>query len=240
MTAVSGDKILLTSYKEKKVLLVDSKTDTVLSEIVLQAKPQSICMVESQQAATTLNTKQIQFLKVKETRLTTDGVLDVDVDVRGIAAHKNNIVLSYSSPAGVKIISKKGKVIHTLNNTRAGRKVLKEPECIATASDDSIYVTDWRTNKITRLDSSLTILYTIAWPMLDDPCGIISMNRDQLLVCNYDNIVLIELSSSSMTVILDKQHGVERPCSICFCKEQNKLYVAPVVETFNIMVYKLL
>jgi len=241
MTEVSGDKFLLSPENQEKVVLVDSRRDTVLSEIVLKAKPRFICMVDSQQAATTLDNKTIQFIKINQNTLIDDGVVNVNVNVLGIAAHNNNIVVSYDPP-GVQIISKNGAVIHKLDNTITGREVFLKPRWITTTSDGSIYVTDWGTNKITRLDSSLTILHTFAWPMLVGPHGLLAMNGDQLIVCNYrkDNIVLIEPSSSSMTVILEKQHGIEGPCSICFCKEQKKLYVAPVVETSNIMVYKLL
>jgi len=197
MTAVSCDKFLLTSETDKNVVLVDSRTDTVLSEIVLQANPQSICMVNSKQAATTLANKKIQFLKFKETTLTNDGVLEIDVDASGIAAHNNNIVLSYYSPPGVKIISKKGAMIHKLDNTSAGTELFKKPRWIATTSDDSIYVTDWGLKHIKRLDSSLTILQTFVWPVHDRLCEILSLNRDQLLVCKMrkDNIVLIATSA---------------------------------------------
>lgn len=241
MTAVSCDKFLLSSEKKNKLVLFDSKTDKVLSEIVLQNQPRLICMIDSQQAATTLNNKKIQFIKVKDTTLINDGVLDVDVDVRGIATYNNDIVVSSYPPAGVKIISKDGAVIHKLDTTAAGGKVFKNPRWIATTSDDFIFVTDWGTNKITRLDSRLSILQTFAWPMLDGPCGILSLNKDQLLVCNMaqDNIVVIEPNNNTMAVILEKQHGVDGPSSICFCNEQKKLYVAPGFDTPTILVYKL-
>ena len=241
MTAVSCHKIILSSKNRKKVVLVDTITDTVLSDIVLKAQPRFICMTGSQQAATTLDNNKIQFIKVNDTLLIDDSILDVDVDVFGIAPHNNNIVVSYSAPPGVQIISKIGTVIHKIDNTTAGREMFNKPRYIATTSDGSIYVTDWETNKIIRLDATLTILHTFAWPILGRPHGIFSMNRDQLLVCNKqkNNIVLIEPSKSSMTVILVKQHGVEKPCSICFCMEQKKLYVAPYNVTSSILVYKL-
>jgi len=234
-------KVLLAADNKNKLILLDGKTDIVLSEIVLNDKPRFICMVDSHRAATTLASKKIQFIKVKDNNLVDETVLDVDVDVMGIAACQNNLVVSCVHPPGVKIISKNGAVIHKLDNTTTGRELFKKPRRIAITSDDSIYVTDWGTDEITRLDSSLTILQTFSSDMLKGPHGIIALNRDQLIVCSYDNnsIVQIRPSTNSMMVLLDKQHGLDYPCSLCFCKEQMKLNIAPVGDTTRILVYKL-
>jgi len=241
MTDVSEDKFLLSAKNKSKLVLLDSKTDKVLSEIILKDKPRFICMVDSQTAATTLVDKKIQFIRVKDNTLEDEALLDVDVDVMGIAAYQNNLVVSFHDPPGVRIISKDGAVIHKLDNTTAGREVFKEPRWIATTSDDSIYVTDWGTDEITRLDSSLTILQTFSGSLLNGPFGVIALNRDQLLTCSRrkNSILLIRPGTNSMTVLLDKQHGIEKPRAICFCKEQKKLYIASVGETSSIQVYKL-
>jgi len=242
MTEVSDDKILVTAKCKSKLILFDSKTETVLSEIVLKDKPRLICMVDTNQVATTLANKKLQFLNIKDSKLIIDSILDLDVYVLGIAEYKSNLVLSYEDKTiGVKIISKKdGAEIQMLDNTTAGREVFKHPRWITTTSDDSIYVTDWGRHEIIRLDPSLTILQTFSAPILKSPHGIISLNRDQLLVCNKrnDNILLIRPSNNSMTVLLDTQHGIKSPKSLCFSKEQ-KLYVASAGETTSVLVYKL-
>jgi len=238
MVLFSPNKLLLSIPDDKKVVLVDIETLHVLSEIVLQDNPRYICMTSAHLAASTLVNKHIQFIKVNRTTLEADTTVNVDVDVMGIAGYRNNLVVSYDPP-GVKIIAKDGALIYKLDNTTAGREVFKYPRRIVTTSDDSIYVTDWGTNEITRLDFSLTILQTFSSSLLKVPLGIISLNRDQLLICSNDNnnILLIRPSTNSMTVLLDKQHGVEKPRYICFCKEQQKLYVAPAGKM--ILVYQL-
>jgi len=239
MVLVSSNQLLLSIFEDKKVVLVNGGSHQVLSEIVLQDKPLIICMTSAHLAATTLVNKQFQLIKVNGITLEAQTAVNVDVNVIGIAGYKNNMVVSYDRP-GVKIISKDGAVIHNLDNTIAGREVFKNPRCIATTSDDSIYVTDWGTHKITKLNSSLTILQTFYGSMLNAPHGLISLSRDQLLVCNKlnDNIMMmIRPSTNSMTVILEKQHGIKSPQSICFCKEQKMMYVAPFGE--KILVYQL-
>jgi len=242
MTEVSDDKILLTDKNKRKLILLDTKTDAVLSEIVLKDKPLFICMVDTNQVATTLANRKIQFLNIQDTKLMIDSILDLDVYVMGIDKSLSNLVVAFEDKnIGVKIISKKdGAQIHNLDNTTAGRKVFKHPRWIATTSDDSIYVTDWGTHTIIRLDASLTFIQMFSGAMLNVPCGIIALNRDQLLVCSRDNnsIVLIRPSTNSMTVLLDKQHGIKSPKSLCFSTEQ-KLYVASTGKTTSVLVYKL-
>ena len=69
MTDVSGDKFLLSAKNKSKLVLLDSKTNTVISEIILKEKPRFICMIDSQTAATTLVDKKIQFIRVKDNTL---------------------------------------------------------------------------------------------------------------------------------------------------------------------------
>ena len=236
---VSQDKLLV-STRERTLMLVDSGSGQVLSKIALQDKPRYMCMAEPHLAATTLANKTIQFIQINANKLMRYTTLNVDVDVFGIAAHNNNLVVTYEPP-GVKIISKVGKAIHTLDNTTARRVVFRSPGWIAITPDDSIFVTDRGTNEITRLDSNLVILQTFSGNMLKIPRGLLTLNRDQLLLCSMNNnrILLLRPSTNSMTVILEKQHGIERPQSVCFCKEQKKLYVSSDSDG-RVLVYQML
>ena len=240
MVLVSPDQLLMSINEQKMLILVDSGSGQVLSEIALQNTPRLLCMAEPHLAATTLENKTIQFTQVNANKLMGYTTLNVDVDVFGIAAHNNNLVVTYEPP-GVKIISKVGKAIHTLDNTTVGRKRFQNPRWISITSDDSIFVTDWGTSEITRLDSNLVILQTFSGNMLKIPRGLLTLNRDQLLLCSMNNnrILLLRPSTNIMTVILEKQHGIERPQSVCFCKEQKKLYVFSDSDG-SVLVYQML
>lgn len=235
---MSSSKILMRIFNERKVLLAESETGQVLSEIVVQDSPRSLCMTSTHLAAATLANETIQFIQVSENTLEEDSTVNIGVNVYGIAAHRNNLVVSCVPPA-VMIISKDGEVIHKLDNQLAGREVFKTPRYITTSSDGSIFVADFRKNTISRLDGSLTILQTLSGPLLNSPHGIIAINRDKLLVCNKsnNNIVEIRPSSDTMTILLEKQHGIDYPINICLCKKQKKVYV--VSEKGNVMIYKL-
>ena len=150
MVLVATDQLLLSIREQCKV----SESGQVLSEIVLQDTPGYICVASASLAATTFLNKTIQFVQVNKTTLQTDSTTNVDVNAYGIASYRNHLVVSYIHPPGVKIISKDGTTIRNLDNTTAERDVFKFPRCIATSSDGSIYmyVTDWGTDEITRLD----------------------------------------------------------------------------------------
>ena len=239
MILVSTSKLMVSIFEQRKIILLDCGSGQVLSEIALHEKPRCLCLTSSHLAATTLVNNKISFITINESILEAASTINVDVNVHGIATLWNNFVISYDPP-GVKVISKDGAVIHKLDNKTAGREVFKNPRRIATTPDDSIYVTDWERHELTRLDPSLTILQTFSGSMLKGPHGINeSLNKDQLLVCCRGNnsVVLIRPSTNSMTVLLGKQHGIERPQSVCFCKEQKKLYVAPYGD--RVLVYQL-
>jgi len=231
----AANQLLLAVHKQRKVILVDCGSGNVLAELVLQEQPEFLCKINANLAATTFMKNTIQFIKVNKNTLKADSTTNVDFDAYGIAPYRNNIVVSSSS--AVKIISKDGTPIHMMDNTTAGREVFKNPRWITTTTDGSIYVTDWGTDNITRLDSSLTILQTFSGAILNGPCELRCLNNDQLVVCCYRNntIVLVRPSTSSMTVLLDKQSGIEGPKYLCFCKEQKKMYVA---RADKILVYK--
>jgi len=232
--------VLMSMNEQSKVTLVDIRSGQLLHEIKLQGKPWAVCMTSANLAAITLDNKAIQFMQVNETTLKMDSTMKIDVDVVGIAAHGDNLVMTHAPP-GVRIISKDGAVIHKLNNELAGREIFKAPLYIATTSDGSIYISDMRFNKVTRLDPSLKILQTFFGPMLNVPRGIISLNRDQLLVCSRNTIAEIRPSIHSMTDLMRKEERLESPLTLCFFSKQKNICVASATDkgTDRILVYNL-
>jgi len=241
MTLVSEDKILFSDAINKKIILFDKCNGKQFSEILLRASPRIIYMVDNSQAVASTSDKYIQWINIPSNVLTTDSEIKVDVEIYGLTCRGDNFVVAHESPPGVAIIGKDGKVIHKVDNVISGRKLFENPRCITTPSDGSIYVTDRGTRQIFRFDACLTVLQSFSGELLSYPLGIIYINRDQLLVCNKDddNIILIRPSSNSMTVLLDKQHGIECPTSLGFCKEQKKLYISSLGQLNSVLVFKL-
>ena len=101
----------------------------MLSEIALQDQPRIMCKAETHIAAVALVNKRIQFIKLNGSTLKEGLVLNLNIDVYGVAAHNDNRVVSHDPP-GLQIISRNGAVIHKLDNTTAGREVFKSPRWI--------------------------------------------------------------------------------------------------------------
>jgi len=128
-------------------------------------------------------------------------------------------VVTYMKPPAVEVVTQKGKWLHRLDNTSAGRELFIYPWNV-TVSGDRVFVSDWGTNTITMLSDQFQLLATFSQPdLLEWPYGIISLNDDQLLVCGMlsNNIVLLQPSSGRMSAILEKKDGVEIPQALGFC-----------------------
>lgn len=241
MTLVSQNTIIFSDGVNVKLILIDKDIGSELSAVTLPECPRVICKIDNKRVVATTSEKSVRFISLNDNALCIDTAFNIDVDIFGIAGLANDFVISHESPAGVSIISNEGRQIHTTDNVIAGRHVFKNPRRIATPPDDTIYVTDRGTHEIIRFDASLKILQTFSGDTLRYPVGIIYINTDQLLVCsrNTDNIILIRPSTNSMTVLLDKQHGIYRPTSLGFCKEEKKLFIASHGTINSVLAFKL-
>jgi len=137
------------------------------------------------------------------------------------------------------VVTTDGKVSHQFDKEGTSQH-FKWPDFLTTSVDNLIYVSDYGTNTITRLNSSLQLLQTFPSPLLSWPRGIISISPDQLLVCSYYNgrIVVLNTRTGKSSILLGYQDGIVCPWSLIYCPEQKKLYVAKY-QTDKLNVYRL-
>jgi len=127
-----------------KLVLVDSEVRTNVAEIPMPGKPHRLCMWDDNTAVVSLgDKKQIQFVNIKNDVLVLGKLLSVNGNVFGIAACANRLVVSYSNPPRIEMMSRDGHVLHGLDNYTAGRDVMKDPHFIASSDYGMLYVTDW-------------------------------------------------------------------------------------------------
>ena len=243
IAVVSPTEMLVCDFGQCKVNLVDSTAGGVVASISVPGTPWRICLVNERMAAVSLRwKKEVQFIRLGRGSLTLDRVLKVSKDIAGITTLWNSLVTSSTDdPPCVEMMSMDGKVKYTVDNQKAGREVFKKPFFLTSSMDGYIYVTDRDTNKVTKLDSGLNMLRTYTDSSLQDICGIISISRDQLLVCSRDkhSIVLLNTCTGNTTVLLGEQDGLKEPWALTYCHSQRKLFVAPVAHTTHILVFKL-
>ena len=241
IATVSPTEMLVCDFDQCKVNLMDSTAGGVVASVSVPSGPWRICLVNERMAAVSVTWNKVQFIKLGRGSLTLDRVLEVSKDILGITTLENSLVTSCIGPPCVEMMSMDGKVKYTLDNQKAGREVFEKPYFMASSMDGFIYVTDSGTNTVTKLDSRLNMLGTYTDSSLHDICGIISISRDQLLVCSLDkhSIVLLNTRTGNTTVLLGEQDGLKKPYALTYCHSLRKLFVAPFDNTTHIQVYKL-
>jgi len=240
ISVVSDTRLLVAVWRERKVRLVNSQTGGLVARITLKHGPRTVCMWDNNTAVVTLwLTKKVQFIDIHGDSLTLGQSLKVNGVVWGIARSEEGLVVSYRSSPWLEVLAVNGTVLHRFKPA-AGRDVFKWPLFIATSADNMVYVSDSGTSTITQLDSNLRVTKTFSDPMLQDPCGIISVSADQVLVCSYDNhrILLLCPSTGVITSILGQQDGIEKPFAMTFSPSQRKLYVVPNYMPKRVQVFQ--
>ena len=239
IAVASPTEMMVCAYGERKVNLVNSTTGGVVASVSVPGKPLRICLL-SGMAAVSLYEKKIQLIRVGLGSLTLDRVLKVDKDIYGITTLDSCLITSSTDPPRVTMMSMDGKLMYIVDNQKAGRELFEDPYFLTSSVDGYIYVSDWDTNTVTKLDNKLNVLKTFTDPSLQIIYGIISITRDQLLVCSLNNtsIVLLNTSTGNRTVLVGEQDGLEKPYTLTYCHTQKKLFVAPCGYITHIHVYK--
>jgi len=241
IAVVSPTEMLVCDCDQTKVNLVDSTVGGVVASVTVPDMPRRICLLSEGMVAVSLSGEKVQFIKVGHGSLTLDRVLEVDKYISGITTLDTCLVTSSIDTPCVEMMSMDGKLMHTLDNQTAGRELFMKPIFLTSSRNGYIYVTDWKTNTVTKLDNTLNVLMTYTDPSLQGIYGIVSISRDQLLVCSQGNhsIVLLNPRTGNTNILLGEQDGLKNPYALTYCHTQRKLFVAPWYNTTHIQVYTL-
>jgi len=239
LAVVSQDSLLMTYLSKSKMELVSSQTGKVLSQLLLGGGPSSVCLVGRDRAAVTEQLLQkVHLIKIEGNTLDKDETLKVKGFTCGITTSGDNLVVTYSEQPWLEVITTDGKVLHQFHST-GETEHFKSPDFITTSPDGTLWVSDGDNNTITKMDASLTILQTFTSPLLHWPRGITAVTEDEILVCSYSNnsLVLLRPSTNTMSTLLGKDDGIEKPYCLTYCPQEKKIFVAPN-ETDSIQVFK--
>jgi len=178
------------------------------------------------------------MIKIKGNTLVKDKVLKVSHLVYGITTSGDNLAVTYNKQLWLEVISTDGKVLQQFHSTGETQH-FKSPLFITTSPDGTLWVSDCGNNTITKMDAGLTILQTFTSPLLEEPCGITAVTEDQILVCSLGNnsLLLLQPSTNTMSTLLGKDDGIEKPLSLTYCPQERKIFVAPY-PTDSIKVFK--
>jgi len=214
------------SKKIYRVELYDSRTGDRLDQVHVDHLPESICMHKSGIAAVTIRPDKVKFINVKNNKITLGKELKVKPGVSGITNSGDNLAVSYDKRPWLEVISTEGKVLHQFKENGKGQH-FKRPDFLTSTNDGCIYVSDWRTDTITKLDGRLNLLQTFTTNLLHYPRVITAVCDDQLIVCTrwFSSIDLLRLSTGKMSRLLGKEDGLCLPRSVSYCHESKTIYV---------------
>jgi len=231
LAVVSPDMLLVSNYSKQCVQLLDCLKGEVVSEVQLQEQPYRMCLTDRNTAAVNVGGGKIQMIKVKDKTLSKGRELTVSENIRGQTSCRNSLVVSYSSQPWLEVISMDGKVLHQFDKSGKSQH-FKYPDFMCTTPGGSVFISDNGTHTITKVDGQLNILQTFTSPLLQEPCGITAVTEDQILVCNYNSLVLLQPSTNTMSTLLGKDEVIKCPYSLTYCPDQKKVYIASGYTNF--------
>jgi len=237
LAVVSPDMLLLSNWSKQCVQLLDCLKGEVVSEVQLQDYPYKLCLTDRNSAAVKVGDTRIQMINVKDMKLTLGKGLSVSGRICGLTSSRNSLVLSYGRQPWIEVISIDGKVPHKFD--KSGNSLnFWYPSFMCTTPGGSVFISDYATNKITKVDKQLT---TFTSPLLQVPYGITSVTEDQILVCscNTNSLLLLQPSANTMFTLLEEKDGIVAPSALTYCPGQKKVYVVPSYNTDKIKVYQI-
>jgi len=238
LAVVSPGMLLVTNLSRQCVQLLDCLKGEVVSEVKLQHNPYSMCLTDRNTAAVNVGDRRIQMIKVKDKTLTKGRELNVRKVICGLTSSRNSLVVAYHSSPWLEVISMDGKVLHQFGKSGKSQH-FKDPSFMCTTPGGSVFISDWGTYTITKVDAQLNLLQTFTSPLLQTPLGITAVTEDQILVCNKnDSLVLLQPSTNTMSTLLGEDDGIKYPYTLTYCPDQKKVYVAPFC-TDTIKVYQM-
>ncbi|XP_053402780.1 uncharacterized protein LOC128558037 [Mercenaria mercenaria] len=226
MVAIAPDTLVCTDYNNHSVKQIDIKSDKTTSELKLTTGPWDITHVSYDQLAVTVTEeRKICFLSFRS-GLSKTRYIVVDGNCYGIVYIKNRLVASYINPPKVEILSLDGKVIQRIDTDSSGKDLFQFPRYVAVHRDGNcIYVSDFKTNSVTKVTTSGTVLDTYEEANLSYPDGIAVFSDGSVIVCNSGNHNLHLLSSENKK-IKTVLNTTASPYALCLNRESDSLFLS--------------
>ncbi|XP_053400548.1 uncharacterized protein LOC128557310 [Mercenaria mercenaria] len=180
--------VVATDYQRCLVVLYDCNF-TKKGHLKVSTGPWDMTRTSENVVAVTLpHEKKIKFLYV-DNRIQDVSQISAPGNCRGIAAVNDKLAVTFSNPAGIKILSGIGEVIKDipLNTTTVQ---LKEPAYVAVDEDKNIFVTDPVTNSVAKMN------------LIGCVQGVCRDIKKPLHICVHDKNLLVSECDSAIVHIL--------------------------------------
>ncbi|KAL4216595.1 hypothetical protein ACF0H5_024318 [Mactra antiquata] len=231
----NGDIVLLDTNNDK-IKLVDSKTYNIISSLLCDATPWSVCNVSSTEVVVCLLNNTIQFVSTCNNLVVTRS-LSMKHACRCITVSKDRMyICDFTS---LYIYNMNGTLIKTIKENKSGDKIFSEIWDITISDDHNmIHIVDCDKGVIT-LDMNGKICWKYSDKVLNGAHGVCTDGSGNVIVCGYNshNVIMLGHNGDYKGEIVTQQDGVSYPHTVCFDVTQNKLYVG--CKDDNITVFTL-
>ncbi|KAL4216590.1 hypothetical protein ACF0H5_024313 [Mactra antiquata] len=219
----SGD-IVLVDIVNYKIKLVHSKTYNIISSLLCDARPLSVCNVSSTEVVVCLLNNTIQFVSTCNNLVVTRS-LSMKHACRCITVSKYRMYIC--DDTSLYIYNMNGTLINTIKEIISGYEIYSNIWDITISDEHNmIHIVDFNQGVIT-LDMNGKICWMFSGEELNKAHGLCTDGSGNVIVCGYNshNVIMLGHNGDYMGEIVTKQDGVRCPHTVCFDVTQKKMYV---------------
>ncbi|XP_060573282.1 uncharacterized protein LOC132731172 [Ruditapes philippinarum] len=187
--------LFLADYNNKALKLIDLSSESIKDCLDLYASPLSICQVNKNDFAVSLNNKTIQFVS-KGNKLNAIKQLKIDHYCHGLACRDDKLFISDQSTS-VYIYDMNGSMIRKITSDKQGNAIFRHNRHVSVSSDGKmIYVAD-STKGLIVLDLEGNYKTTITDPDFVNLWGVCTDKRGKIFVCGWGQSKIVQINESS-------------------------------------------
>ncbi|KAL4224455.1 hypothetical protein ACF0H5_017907 [Mactra antiquata] len=218
--------LLFTDWNNKKVKRIDTRTLTFVDDCVLEGLPGGICCISKQEVAVGCrDPNMIQFVSIGNKVIPTRKI-DTTHKCYDIGMKKDNLyVTDYESSMYVYDMS--GTKLRTITHDAVGNELFTYSGHIAiNESGNKMFVGNFKAGFVC-FDGTGNHMSTIEDSNLDASEGVCGDGRGNIFVAgrHSHNVVQFNVNGKKVGVVVKQENGIERPKSICFHPNTNRMFV---------------
>ncbi|XP_060553375.1 uncharacterized protein LOC132714498 [Ruditapes philippinarum] len=208
--------LILCDHGNSTVLLYD-KDFNMIDKCKVKVKVWDVALTNIDEIIVTLNClKMLVYIKIKSGKLQQQkNKVSLKKEPLGIAAYKDNILITYHNNPGngaIEIRHKSGKVLRDITADDKGEELFDAPFYIdVNQCNGDIYVTDSRRNRVTCLSFEGKVLYKIESPEFRWPRKIIHDDQGNFLLCASlaNKLLLVKKGLSTSDVLPAEMKAID-------------------------------
>ena len=185
MALLTSDRLVVGDGSNYSVKLVDVVQDKVLHQLEVNDIPRSVCPLPGNRAAVTLQYRNTLLIIDCENQLSIVNTITVQGECADVAYSNGHLIVLYEQPVKVEILDLNGglverKVFEMYSYFHKALSVMTED------NETSIYVGDYASRSILRLDENLQEQQVYPLPGAAKIMRVLAVGENQLLVSLMD------------------------------------------------------